>query len=124
MSNLNERLKGGISKEELQGILEALPTGCDLRISRNMLFVSYDGQIKSIDIAAIGLPQQIYEIWAEDCAGSGAGATRLGSASGRTFREAVMAYFRDHPSTSFNAENLTERSCKLYSSGDAHASCG
>lgn len=58
-----------------------------------------------------------FEIWAEGfqaTGGESVPACRVGSAEGRTFREAVLTWYGDHPSTVFDRELLMHGSCRLF----------
>lgn len=69
----------------------------------------------------------MYQIWMEGCRMNGGGfnANYVGSAVGDNFREAVLNWFKYHPSSSFDSRQLTEWGCRLYSNEmDARKSFG
>lgn len=57
-----------------------------------------------------------YEIWMEGFMmnGGGAGASKLGDAEGKDFREAVFNWYKEHPSPNFDPIHLTEWGCGLF----------
>jgi hypothetical protein len=71
--------------------------------------------------------ETIYEIWMEGfCLNGGRSqASRVGTSKGRTFREAVLAWFEKHPTSTFNQDNLTDWGCGLFQTeAEARSSFG
>ncbi len=64
----------------------------------------------------IVMMNKTFEIWMEGylITGGGGGASFVGSASGVTFHEAVLNWYKDHPNVNFNPETLTDWGCRLY----------
>lgn len=147
----NDKLRDGIDRDELAGLIRMLPAGSKLRISRNLLLVeSQDGRLGVFNFGGARLStidhaieianaerarndetsgnesggERDWEIWSEGYrSGDGEGlASLIGTGRGRTFKAAVLDYYRRNPTPHFNPDTLTDWCCRLFPTKD-EASC-
>jgi len=118
---INDKLREGIDRDELVGLIRLLPHGSKLRINRNMLIVSTgNAHLQSLEQAIAGKQltgqEKAWEIWMEGFRATGdeALASKVGDGRGLTFEDAVLDYYRRNPDPSFSPDSMSVWGCKLY----------
>lgn len=68
----------------------------------------------------LGPDEKRYAIWVEGFAATGEHGTAqfLGTAVGRTFKEACQNWFAQHPSRTYDPERNTDWGCRLFDNPD------